>query len=325
MTVVKGAVVQAGTVLLDKERTLQKLGDLTADAARQGAALVVFPEAFIGGYPKGIDFGARLGLRTDEGRETFRRYFEGSISVPGSDFDRIALIAETNRVHLVVGVIERDGGTLYCTVLIFGPDGTFFGKHRKIMPTAMERLVWGYGDGSTLIAPHTDLGVLAPVICWENYMPAMRMAMYAKGVEFYCAPTVDDREVWAAHMRTISVEGRCFVLSACQVLHADAAEPFRPDGFGVSDVPGVPLIRGGSCIIAPRGTVLAGPVYDEEAILVADMDKADLPRGKYDFDAVGHYARPDIFQLHVNEGRNDAVSFYGSEPDWDSDDDVRFS
>ena len=171
------------------------------DAARRGANLVVFPEAFVAGYPKGLDFGARLGIRLPEGREDFRRYFESAIDVPGPATEAIGAAASAAAVHLVVGVIERDGGTLYCTALIFGPDGRLLGKHRKLMPTAMERLVWGFGDGSTLPVVDTPLGRLGSVICWENYMPLLRMAMYAKGIQLYCAPTVDDRETWLPTMR----------------------------------------------------------------------------------------------------------------------------
>ena len=218
MSPFKAAVVQAGSVLFDTQRSLDKLADLTADAARQGAKLVVFPEAFIGGYPKGLDFGARLGMRSAEGRDDFRRYFDGAITVDGPEAARIGEAARVNGVYLVAGVIERDGGTLYCTTLTYDADGAFLGKHRKLMPTALERLVWGFGDGSTLPVFDTPLGKLGSVICWENYMPLLRTAMYAKGIELYCAPTVDDRETWAPTMRVIAMEGRCFVLSACQYL-----------------------------------------------------------------------------------------------------------
>jgi nitrilase len=297
--VVRGAVVQAAPVLFDTPRSLQKLADLTADAARQKAELIVFPEAFVGGYPKGHDFGVRLGIRTPEGRDDFRRYFENTIDVPGPATEFIGSVAGKHSVHLVVGVIVRDGGTLYCSSLIFGPDGRLLGTHRKLMPTAMERVIWGTGDGSTLPVVATPLGKIGSVICWENYMPLVRTAMYAKGVELYCAVTVDDRDTWVPTVRHIALEGRCFVLSACQFLRRDdlpAGYPthrFPPD----QDV----LIRGGSCVVGPLGQLLAGPVYGEECVLVADLDRADLARAKFDFDVVGHYARPDVFRLTVNE------------------------
>lgn len=305
MTTIRAGVVQAGSVVFDLQRSLDKLTDLAADTARQGVQLVVFPEAFLGGYPKGLDFGARVGQRSPEGREQFRQYFDSAIDVPGPATAAIGRAARAGNLHLVVGVIEREGGTLYCTVLFFGPDGQLLGKHRKLMPTAMERLVWGFGDGSTLTVVDTAIGKIGAVICWENYMPLLRMAMYAKGVQFYCAPTADDRDTWLSTMRHIALEGRCFVLSACQYLQRRDC----PSGYAASqgDEPDTVLMRGGSCIIAPLGQVLAGPAFGEERILTAELDLPEITRGKYDFDVVGHYARPDVFRLHVNERPTTAV------------------
>ncbi len=279
MSAVPVAVVQAGSILFDTEATLAKAERLLAEAA--GARLVVFPEAFLGGYPKGADFGARVGSRTPEGRKEFRRYFESAIDVPGPATERIGEAARAIGAWVVMGVIERDGGTLYCTALFFAPDGRLAGKHRKLMPTAMERLIWGFGDGSTLPALETGFGKIGAVICWENYMPLLRYAMYRKGVAFYCAPTVDDRETWPGTMRHIALEGRCFVLSAVQ--HTET-------------------IRGGSLIVSPLGKVLAGPCYDGECILRAEVDPGEIAEGKFDLDVAGHYARPDVFRLHVDEG-----------------------
>jgi len=299
MTPFTAAVVQTASVAFDAARTIEKAAPLIAEAAGRGAKLVVFPEAFVGGYPKGLDFGARVGSRTAAGRDWFRRYHEGAIDVPGPHLARLGEIAATHAVHLVVGVIEREGGTLYCTVLFLAPDGTLLGRHRKLMPTAAERLVWGFGDGSTLSAFDTALGTIGAVICWENYMPMLRMAMYAKGVTLYCAPTADDRETWLASMRHIALEGRCFVLSACQhARRSDFPADYPIDG---DPAPDAVLMRGGSSIVGPLGQVLAGPVFDEDAILTAELDPAEVARGKYDFDVVGHYARPDVFQLTVNE------------------------
>src|SRR5262245_6300190 len=196
MSSVRAAVVQAAPVVFDVPRSLAKLRDLAADAARTGARLAVFPEAFVSAYPKGLGFGARMGMRSPEGREEFRRYFESAIAVPGPAAEAIGAAARESRLFLVVGVIERDGGTLYCTALFFGPDGVLLGKHRKLMPTALERLVWGQGDGSTLTVLDTEFGKIGAAICWENYMPLLRTALYAKGVQLWCAPTVDDRETW---------------------------------------------------------------------------------------------------------------------------------
>jgi len=310
MEPIRVAVVQAGPFPFDLEKTLTKAEELAAQAARQGAKLVVFPEAFVGGYPKGIDFGARVGSRTPEGRAWFRRYFEGAIDVAGPATDRLGESARVNGVWLVIGVIERDAGTLYCTVLFFSPDGTLAGKHRKLMPTAMERLIWGFGDGSTLPVLATPLGRIGAVICWENYMPLLRTAMYAKGVQLYCAPTVDDRETWIPTMRHIAMEGRCFVLSACQFVRREAY-PADYQPMQGND-PLTVIIQGGSAIVNPLGQVLAGPCYDGEGILTADVDLSEVAEGKYDLDTTGHYARPDIFRLEVNERPAAAVDFKSS-------------
>ena len=299
------AVIQAGTTLFDTPATLRKFEALAAQAAAQGAKLAVFPEAFIGGYPRGMDFGARVGFRTAEGRDWFARYHASAIDVPGIETETMSEVAARHAMHLVVGVIERDGGTLYCTALFFGPDGTLIGKHRKVMPTAMERIIWGQGDGSTLSVIDTEIGKIGAVICWENYMPTMRMAMYGQGVELYCAPTVDDRETWALSMRHIAFEGRCFVLSAVQYMTRDDV----PVDCPIEGPPDHIMIRGGSIIVGPLGDVLAGPIYDQEAVLVADVDLGQLPRAKYDFDAVGHYARPDIFRLDVDACAKPPVNF----------------
>jgi nitrilase len=299
MKSVRAAVVQNSAVVFNREATLEKTARLVKDAKGEDAELVVFPEAFVSAYPKGLDFGAVIGSRTAEGREDFRRYFESAVDVPGPAVDFLGQLAGDHHVHLVIGVIERDGGTLYCTVLFFSPEGKFLGKHRKLMPTASERLVWGYGDGSTLPVFDTSLGKLGSVICWENYMPLLRTAMYAKGIQLYCAPTADDRDTWLATMQHIALEGRCFVLSPCQfLLRGDCPDDY--DAVQGNDRDTV-LMRGGSCIVSPLGKVLAGPVFNQSQILVADLDMGEITRGKYDFDATGHYARPDIFQLHVNE------------------------
>jgi nitrilase len=304
--IVRAAVVQAAPVVFDTPRTVAKLIDLIREAASHRVDIVVFPEAFVGGYPKGLDFGARLGLRSAEGREDFRRYYEGAITAPGPEVREIGQAARESRVHLVVGVVERDGGTLYCTALMYGPDGRLLGKHRKLMPTALERLVWGFGDGSTLTVADSAIGRLGSVVCWENYMPLLRTAMYAKGIELYCAPTVDDRDTWLPTMRTIALEGRCFVLSACQYLRRSDCPPNYAAIHG--DDPDTVLIRGGSCIVDPLGTVLVEPSFEGETIRVAELDRRMVARAKYDLDVVGHYARPDVFNLTVDVRPKNAVS-----------------
>src|ERR1700756_837013 len=307
----KVAVVQASPVVFDRERTLEKVHILSGEAANKGARLALFPEAFVSAYPRGLDFGAVVGSRSEEGREDFRRYWESSVDVPGPAVDQLGRTARTNSIYLVVGVVERDRGTLYCSVLFFAPDGGLLGKHRKVMPTGSERLVWGFGDGSTMPVLETPLGRLGAVICWENYLPLMRAAMYAKGIEIYCAPTADQRDSWIASMRHIAVEGRCFVLSCNQF---NRRRDFPPEYRSVlGEDPGAIVCRGGSCIVDPFGNFLAGPNTEGEAILTAEIDRAQIVRGKYDLDVVRHYARPDIFQLHVDARAKQPVNISEAE------------
>lgn len=306
------AVIQAGSLLFDTARTMEKFADLASDAGNAGAKLIVFPEAFIGGYPKGSHFGAPVGSRSAEGRDLYRRYFEAAIDVPGAETESMARLAGDIGADIVIGVIERSsadegGGTLYCAALAFSADGRFLGKRRKLMPTAAERLIWGFGDGSTLSAFNGASGKIGAVICWENYMPMLRMTQYAQGVQYYCAPTVDDRENWAGTMRMIALEGRAFALSACQFMtRADA-----PDDYSAvqGDDPKTVLINGGSVIISPLGEMLAGPTRGGETILCAELDPRDIARGKMDFDVAGHYARPDIFDLRINKRAQRPVIF----------------
>jgi len=306
MTIVTACVLQASTVAFDTAATLGKAEALIAEAGRLGARIAVLPEGFVGGYPKGADFHIFLGGRTPEGRDEFRRYCDATVSVPGPETERIGRAVRGAGLFLTAGVIERDGGTLYCTAVFFGPDGALLGRHRKLMPTALERLCWGFGDGSTLTAVPTPWGNMGAVICWENYMPMLRMAMYAKGLAFYCAPTADDRDTWAATMTHVALEGRCFVLSACQYLtRADFPNALHNR---LGDEPDRVLMRGGSLILSPLGRLLAGPLWNQEGVLAAELDTDEITRGKIDFDAVGHYARPDIFHLEVDERPMPAVS-----------------
>lgn len=307
----KVAVVQAASVAFDRERTIEKVRRLAREAAESGAKLVLFPEAFVSAYPRGMDFGAVVGSRTEKGREDFRRYWESSVEVPGPAVESLGKVAQDNRIFLVIGVVERDGGTLYCTVLFFGPDGSCLGKHRKVMPTASERLVWGFGDGSTMPVFETPMGKVGAVICWENYLPLLRANMYAKGIEIYCAPTADARDSWIATVRHIAVEGRCFVLSCNQFNRRKDFPADYTTGFG--EDPETVVTRGGSCIVDPFGNFLAVPNMESEAILLAEIDRAQIVRGKYDLDVVGHYARPDIFQLHVDERPKKAVTSIGAD------------
>ena len=299
------AVVQAGSVPFDTEACIDKAVRLIGEAASGGAKLIVFPEAFITGYPKGLSFGLVVGARDPVGREEFRLYLDAAIEVPGPETARLGEAAAAHNAYVVMGVIERELGTCYCTVLFFGPDGRLLGKHRKLMPTALERMIWGFGDGSTLTVVESPYGRIGSVICWENYMPMLRMAMYAKNVALYCAPTADDRDTWLSSMQHVALEGRCFVLTACQFIRKkDFPATVR---VSLGDSPDSVLMRGGSAIINPLGKVLAGPHFGSETILTASLDLDDIGRGKFDFDVAGHYSRPDVFQLIVNEAPARAV------------------
>ena len=299
------AVVQMASMPDDPLGTAELASARLREAAAQGAKLVVFPEALIGGYPKGASFGAPIGMRKPEGRAAFARYHAAAIDLDGPEVAVLSAACAETGVFAVVGVIERDRATLYCTVLYFDGAKGLVGKHRKLMPTAAERLIWGFGDGSTLPVFKTEMGTIGAVICWENYMPALRMHMYYQGVSLYCAPTADDRDTWLPTMQHIAMEGRTFVLSACQYITRAAFGANHESALG--DDPATVMMRGGSAIIGPLGHVLAGPDFSGETILYAEINPDEVMRAKYDFDVTGHYARPDVFQLLVDTGAKKAV------------------
>ncbi len=301
MTRLKLAAVQAAPILFDPDATLDRFGAWLRQAAEAGADLVVFPEAFLGGYPKGVDFGARVGSRNPEGRELFQLYFETAFDPAGARFGKVKELVAGAGLHVVTGLMEPVGGTLYCSAAALDPKGEIAGWHRKLMPTAMERIIWGFGGGDTMKVAETEIGRVSMTICWENYMPLYRQHLYNQGAELYCAPTVDDRPVWLPSMQMIALEGRCFVTSACQYMTlADVKAGVAYDAIQ-GDAPQTVLINGGSCIVSPLGEVLAGPVYGETALVTAEIDKGEITRGKFDLDTAGHYARPDLFDLRVRE------------------------
>lgn len=302
----KVAVVQAESLPQNSIASAEKAADLIKEAATKGAKIIVFPEAFLGGYPKGNSFGCPIGHRKPEGRDAFLDYYKQSITLDGPEIDILKTVACDYNVIVVIGCIERDQGTLYCTALTFEMDKGLVAKHRKLMPTGGERLIWGFGDGSTLPVVKTEYGNIGSVICWENYMPMLRMYMYSQGITIYCAPTADDRDSWLSTMQHIALEGRCFVLTSCQFLTRSA----YPDNFEChfGNDPETVLLRGGSAIISPTGQILAGPEYGNEVILYAEVDLNQVIRSKLDFDATSHYSRSDIFQLKVDTEEKSAVS-----------------
>ncbi len=308
---VKVAVIQESSAIMQKEACIEKIRKLTKEAGNEGAKIVLFPEAFIPAYPRGLFFGTKVGSRSEEGKQDFARYFENSIAVPSKDGEVLGKIAQENQVYLLVGVVEKEakskGGTLYCTLLYFNPKGKLLGKHRKLKPTGSERLIWGEGDGSTLSVIDSPYGRIGGLICWENYMPLARTTMYSKGIDIYVAPTADARESWLATIRHIALEGRCFVLSCNQFVTKDM---YPKDLACYSELISSPeiLSRGGSAIIDPNGKVIAGPLLDKAGILYADLDLSLIPKTRFDFDVIGHYSRPDIFQLIVDERQKDSIS-----------------
>lgn len=314
------AALQIGSSLDGTSETLKKILSYEDEIKRSGASLVVLPEATLGGYPKGSLFGTYLGYRLQSGREEFANYYNQAIKV-GSD-DGCTEIKElegfSRRIDasVVIGVIERDGTSLYCTMVFIDPYKGYVGKHRKLQPTASERLIWGQGDGSTLTTVSSKVGWLGGAICWENQMPLLRQAMYAKGVQVWCAPTVDSRPIWRTVMQNIAYEGRIFLVSAVQFV-PDATKMGLGevvDEKGTRKLPGWPnstdnVINGGSVIVNPYGEILAGPLTGEEGLITAEIDLDTIIEAKFDFDVVGHYARGDVFKLRVNESSN-AVEFY---------------
>ncbi|MCF2144532.1 MAG: carbon-nitrogen hydrolase family protein [Candidatus Heimdallarchaeota archaeon] len=303
-TRVKVAVIQDAAQLMDKKACLQKVAELTKQAAEKGAELVLFPEAFIPGYPRGLTFGTKIGSRSEEGKKDFARYWENAIELPGPDSEALGKIAKKNAVYLVVGVIERKagfrGGTLYCTILYYSPTGELLGKHQKLKPTGSERLIWGEGDGSTLTVVETPFGKLGGLICWENYMPLARMAIYSQGVDMYVAPTADARDSWQATIKHIALEGRCFVLSCNQFVTKKDYPKDLACSQELAKEPEV-LCRGGSAIVDPNGNYLAGPLFDKAGILFAELDISLITKSRYDFDVVGHYARWDVFEFKIKK------------------------
>lgn len=299
------SALQIGTRPAGTAATLAAILSYEADIAAAKTGLVVMPEALLGGYPKGEIFGTRLGYRLPEGRETFKAYFAQAIEVPGIETDELAAMSARLNTSIVIGVIEKSGSTLYCTSLYFTPEDGLTAKHRKLMPTGSERLIWGQGDGSTLPVVASPAGRISGAICWENHMPLVRMALYGKGIDIWCAPTVDERDIWQCSMRHIAHEGRMFVVSACQIQDSPSSLGIKVEGWDDDRQ----LIAGGSVIVGPMGDVLAGPLKNAEGLLTAEIDLNDLVKARYDFDVVGHYARPDVFQLNVDERPKQSVRY----------------
>ncbi len=296
---VKVACIQAEPVVLDREATLGKLALLTAEAAAGSAQLVVFPETFIPVYPSSLWARAFAGWADPRAKDVFARICANAVEVPGPAADRLGEIAREHGVWLVTGVNELDRGTLYNSLLYHAPDGSLALHHRKLVPTNHERLIWGQGDGRGLRAIETPLGRLGGLICWENYMPLARFALYESGLELYVASTADDSDAWQATLVHLARESRAFVIAPC---HFQRASAYPADFPLAEELAGIDVIgRGGSAILAPDGTYLAGPLYGEERILYAELDPARLAAERQRFDPAGHYHRPELLKLTVVE------------------------
>ncbi|MFO7886838.1 MAG: carbon-nitrogen hydrolase family protein [Eubacteriales bacterium] len=299
----KVAVVQDSPIIFNLEKTMGKTIELIKKAALTGAKLIVFPESFIPCYPRGLTFGMVVGSRTKEGREDYQRYYDNSVAVPGPEVDQLAELSKELDIYLSIGVTEKNGkgidGTLHCSNLFFGPEG-YLGRHRKLKPTSAERVIWGEDDGSTITVVDTPYGKMGSLICWENYMPLARMALYMKGVNLYIVPTADQREIYQSTLKHIAFEGRCFVIMSNQYVEKSQYPKDLNYYDDLKEQPEV-MCRGGSCVINPYGEYLVEPLYDEPGIITAELDLNDIVQSKYDWDPVGHYNRPEIFDFKVNE------------------------
>jgi nitrilase len=296
------ACAQLEPVVLDRDATIEKLAAGAAEIAAKGARLAVFPEAFVPAYPSSTWAKALAGWAEEGAKEAFALLARESIEIPGPAERRLGEIAREHELWLVTGVTERDParpGTLYNTLLYHGPDGQLALKHRKLVPTNHERLVWGPGDGGGLEALETPIGRIGGLICWENYMPLARFALYESGVELYVASTADDSEAWQSTLVHIARESRAFVISPSHFQRASS----YPDDFPLRRLlEGLEVIgRGGSAILGPDGSYLAGPLWDDEGILYAELDPQRLAEERQRFDAVGHYHRPDVLRLDVTK------------------------
>ncbi|MEO1255918.1 MAG: carbon-nitrogen hydrolase family protein [Bacteroidota bacterium] len=292
--------VQDSPYFFDKEKTLQKVEALVQQHGSK-SDLILFPESFIPGYPRGFSFGTSVGNRSEEGRRLYQVYYENSIDLESNDRVRLENLAKEVGTYLVVGVTEKipRNGSLYCSMIYISPENGLLGVHRKIKPTGQERVIWAEADGKSLVAYDTKIGKLSGLICWENYMPLARQAIYNSGVEIYLAPTADARDTWLPSLQHIALEGRCYVIGCNQYFTKSMyPEKYRKmlDHFNSDEI-----CVGGSTIVSPLGKVLAGPLFGKSGVLQAELDLDEITRSKLDFDVNGHYARPDIFQFEVKD------------------------
>ncbi|MBN1250942.1 MAG: carbon-nitrogen hydrolase family protein [Bacteroidales bacterium] len=295
---VKVCVIQDTPVFFNKIATMNKVEILVKENAEKGCKLIVFPESFIPGYPRGFSFGTIVGSRNEQGRKLYKQYYDNSFDIESDDIKILEKISAENDAYIIIGVTEKNktSGSLYCSLLYISPTKGLLGVHRKIKPTGQERVIWAEDSGASLFTCSTKIGKLGGLICWENYIPLARMAMYNKGVEIYVAPTADARPNWTSTMQHIALEGRCFVLGANQYFKkSDYPKELRD----LVQLENENICEGGSVIVSPNGDIIAGPVFGKKAELIAEIDLDNVIENKLDFDVIGHYSRNDIFEFNV--------------------------
>lgn len=296
------ALVQATPVMFDKAACVEKAVSYIEKAAKKSAELIVFPELFIPGYPYGMTFGFTVGSRNADGRKDWKLYYDNSITVPGPETELLGQAAKNAGAYVSIGVSERceNNATLYNSNIIFSPEGELVYVHRKLKPTGSERVVWGDADSCYFPTVDTPWGTVGSLICWESYMPLARVALYDKGVSIYISPNTNDNEEWLATIRHIAIEGHCyFINSDMYFKRSDYPEALHcPDEIArLNDT----VCRGGSCIVDPYGHYVTEPLWDCEDIIFADIDMQAVPASRMEFDACGHYSRPDILKLSVSD------------------------
>ena len=306
------AVVQRPPVLLDRDATLKGAIEHLHEAADAGARLLVFPETYIPGYPAWI-WNLRPGSDYDLSDTIYRDLLDNSVDLVADDLRPLREAAAQRNVVVVCGVHERDGAhsraTIYNTLVTIGADGSILNLHRKLVPTNPERMVWGYGDARGLLVVDTPIGRLGGLICWENYMPLARYALYSEGVEVYIASTWDEGDTWVASMRHIAAEGRCWVIGAGCSFHTSDVPAGFPERDHVFPDPDAWINSGDSVVVAPGGTIVAGPLHQEHGILMAEIDPHDSAGGHRTLDVAGHYGRPDIFHLTIDRAPQQPAKF----------------
>ena len=295
------ALVQAEPVMFDRDASLQKALVWIEKAVSEKADLIVFPELFIPGYPVGMNFGFSMGKRTEAGRKDWKRYYDASLLDGDAAFKTLSAAAVSSGVYISIGFSERDAvsGTLYNSNAIFSPDGSW-NIHRKLKPTGSERLVWGDANRGYFPVTDTPWGPVGSLICWESYMPLARVALYQKGITIYISPNTNDNPEWQATIQHIAIEGKCFFINADMIIRKSSYPRDLQTAEDLRKLPDM-VCRGGSCILDPYGHYLMQPVWDEEALLCADLDLRLVSACKMEHDAIGHYARPDVLELTVHE------------------------